>query len=138
MRIYELLFVCRPDTPEEEIDKIVAQLGEAAAAMNGRVDKAEKWGKRRLAYRIARHREGSYVLLVVHGQKGEMVKELERRLKVTDAVIKYLSIRVDEEWKRMEKMRQRREKRAARRPRRTPAAAPGGASAAAGETATTT
>ncbi len=135
MRIYELLFVCRPDTSEEEIDKIVAQLSEAAAAMNGRVDKAEKWGKRRLAYRVGRHREGSYVLLVVHGQKGEMVKELERRLKVTDAVIKYLSIRVDEEWKRMEKMRLRREKRAARRPRKAPAAAPSAPPAPAGEAA---
>jgi small subunit ribosomal protein S6 len=132
MRIYEVLFICRPDTPEEEIDRIVAQLGEAATAMGGRVDKAEKWGKRRLAYRIAKQREGSYILLVVHGQKGEMVKELERRLKVTDAVIKYLSIRVDEEWKRMDKLRQRRERRAARRPRRpAPAAAPPAGSAAA-------
>ena len=135
MRIYELIFICRPDTPEEEIDKIVAQTSEAAAAMGGRVDKAEKWGKRRLAYRVRKHREGSYVLLVVHGQKGEMVKELERRLKVNDAVIKYLSIRVDEEWKRMDKMRLRREKRAARRPRKAPAAAPSAAPAAAGEAA---
>jgi small subunit ribosomal protein S6 len=120
-REYELIFICRPGTPEEEIDKLVGNLQQATAEQQGRVEKIEKWGVRKLAYRVEKQREGFYVYLLLRGQRGEMVKELERRLKVTDSVIKYLTVRVDEERKRQQKLAARRERRASRRPRKAAA-----------------
>jgi small subunit ribosomal protein S6 len=132
-RIYDLIFICRPDTLEEEVDKIVATLERSAVEKGGKVEKTEKWGTRKLAYRVAKQREGFYVYLVVRGTQGEMIKELERRLQVLDPVIKYMTVRVDEELKRQRKLSQRRERRAARRPRRAPA--PAGTEPAAAGTA---
>ena len=127
-RLYDLIFICQPATPEEEIDKIIATLQQTATERGGTVEKTEKWGTRRLAYRVAKNREGYYVYLVLRSSNSEMVKELERRLKVADAVIKYQTIRLDEELKRQKKLVQRRERRASRRPRK-PAAAPSAPSA---------
>lgn len=121
-REYELIFICRPDTPEAEVDKLVATLQQAATEQQGGVKKIEKWGVRRLAYRVQKHREGFYVYLLLHSGRAEMVKELERRLKVTDSVIKYLTVRVDEERKRQQKLMARRERRSSRRPRKAVAA----------------
>ncbi len=118
-RLYDLIFICRPDTPEEEINKLVATLEQAATERGGKVEKAEKWGTRKLAYRVSRHREGFYVYLMLHSTQGEMIKELERRLKVSDPVIKYLTVRLDEELKRQQKLVRRRERKAARRPRKS-------------------
>jgi small subunit ribosomal protein S6 len=120
-RQYDLIFICRPDTPEPDVDKIIATLDHAASEKGGRIEKTEKWGRKRMAYRVQRMREGYYVFMVVRSSHGEVVKELERRLKVADAVIKYLTVRVDEELKRQEKLKKHREKRAARRPRKTAA-----------------
>ena len=124
MRIYEELFIIKPDTPEEEADQYVEQLQTQLTAAGATIDKVEKWGKRRLAYRIEKYREGSYVLLQFTGD-ANLVKELERRLKVSDSVIKYLTVRIDEELKRQEKFKRHRERRAARRPRKQAAPAPG-------------
>jgi small subunit ribosomal protein S6 len=118
-RQYDLIFICRPATPEEEIDKIVTTLEQTATERAGKVEKVEKWGTRKLAYRVSKHREGFYVYLVLRSTQGEMIKELERRLKVSDAVIKYLTVRVDEELKRQQKLIHRRERKAARRPRKS-------------------
>ncbi|MGB6199862.1 MAG: 30S ribosomal protein S6, partial [Candidatus Acidiferrales bacterium] len=98
-RLYDLIFICQPATPEEEIDKIIATLQQTATERGGTVEKAEKWGTKRLAYRVAKNREGFYVYLVLRSSNSEMVKELERRLKVADVVIKYQTIRLDEELK---------------------------------------
>lgn len=122
-RLYDLIFICRPDTPEEEVTKIVTTLEHAAAERGGKVEKVEKWGARKMAYRVAKHREGYYVYLVLRSTQGEMIKELERRLKVADPVIKYLTVRLDEEMKRQQKLARYRERKVARRPRK--AAAPG-------------
>ncbi len=106
-RLYDLIFITRPDTPEEEISKLVATLEQAATAATergGKVEKVEKWGTRKLAYRVHKHREGFYVYLVLRATQGEMIKELERRLKVSDPVIKYLTVRLDEELKRQQKL----------------------------------
>jgi small subunit ribosomal protein S6 len=121
MRKYEIIFVVRPDVPEEELDKLVTQMEGVVTGMGGRVEKTEKMGRRRLAYRISGHREGFYVLFFVEGS-GDTVKEFERRLKVTDSVIKFLTVRVDEELKRAEKFKALRAKQEARRPRSKPAA----------------
>src|SRR5208282_2131004 len=139
-RQYELIFICRPDTPEPDVDKIIVSIEQAATEKGGKIEKTEKWGRKRMAYRVQRLREGYYVYMVVRSTHGEVVKELERRLKVADAVMKYLTIRVDEELKRQEKLKKHREKRAARRPRKTapPAAPAAPASPSSGEQAAAT
>jgi small subunit ribosomal protein S6 len=123
-RQYDLIFICRPDTPESDVDKVISTLEHAAAEKGGKIEKTEKWGRKRMAYRVQRLREGFYVYMVVRSTHGELVKELERRLKVADPVIKYLTVRLDEEMKRQEKLKRHRERRAARRPRKTAPAAP--------------
>lgn len=117
-RLYDLIFICRPATPEEEIAKIIATLEHACAEKGGKVEKLEKWGTRKLAYRVARHREGYYVYLMIKSTQGDLIRELERRLAVSDAVIKYLTVRLDEDLKRQQKLAHRRERKAARRPRK--------------------
>ena len=117
MRSYEMLFIIRPDVPEEEIDGIVEPLKSVVTAGGGAVDKVDKWGKRRLAYRVQKYREGYYVLLQLSTEKAaEMVKEIERRLRVSDTVIKFLTVRIDPGLKRLEKLKKKREKRAQRKP----------------------
>jgi small subunit ribosomal protein S6 len=124
-RQYDLIFICRPDTPEAEIDKVISTLEHAATEKGGKIEKTDKWGRKRMAYRVQKLREGFYVYMVVRSSHGEVVKELERRLKVSDAVMKYLTVRVDEELKRQQKLQRHRERRAARRPRKTaPASVP--------------
>lgn len=130
MRIYEVVFIIRPDLPEAEIDALVEQMQQGITGAGGRVAKLEKWGKRPLAYRIGRQREGYFALFEVEGT-GETLREFERRLKVAEPVIKFLSVRVDLERKRMEKLRHRREHRAARRHRPGPPASSGSAEATA-------
>jgi small subunit ribosomal protein S6 len=115
MRVYEELFIVRPDAPEEEIDQLIEQLTTLIASQGGNVDKSEKWGVRKLAYRVQKRTEGFYVLLQFLA-KPETVMELERRLRVTDLVLKFLTVRIDEKMKKIEKRRKAREKRAARRP----------------------
>jgi small subunit ribosomal protein S6 len=120
MRIYEELFIIKPDAPEEEIDQFVEQLRTQLTAAGATVDKVEKWGKRRLAYRVDKYREGSYVLLQFTAGP-ESVKELERRLRVSDSVLKFLTVRIDETLKRLEKRKKDRDKRAAKRAASAPA-----------------
>ena len=136
-RQYDLIFICRPDTPEADVDKVIATLEHATAEKGGKIEAINKWGRRRMAYRVQKLREGYYVYLVVKSSHGELVKELERRLKVSDAVMKYLTVRLDEELKRQEKLKRHRERRAARRPRKaataTPAPSPGSGEQAAAQ-----
>jgi small subunit ribosomal protein S6 len=93
------------------------------ATSGGKVEKVEKMGRRRLAYRVKRQREGYYVLFLLEGG-GETVKEFERRLKVTDTVIKFLTVRIDEQLRREAKMKELRAKQEARRPKPKSAASP--------------
>jgi small subunit ribosomal protein S6 len=123
-RVYDLIFICRPATPEDEINKIVTTIEHSATEHGGKVDKSERWGTRRLAYRVSKHREGFFVYMVIHSTQGDIIKELERRLKVSDAVIKYQTVRLDEELKRQQKLVHHRERRASRRPRKQAAPAP--------------
>src|SRR5213083_3624115 len=114
MRNYEIMFVVNPTIAEEEIDKINTQVEGIVTSGGGAIEKIEKMGKRRLAYEIDKHREGYYVLFVI-AANGDIVKECERRLRVMDAVIKYMTVRTDEDVRRFEKIRSYRQKRAARR-----------------------
>jgi small subunit ribosomal protein S6 len=120
MRIYEELFIIKPDVPEEEADQFVENLQTHLTSAGATVDKVEKWGKRRLAYRVEKYREGAYVLIQFTGGP-EVVKELERRLRVTDSVLKFITVRIDETLKRLEKRKTVRDKRAAKRATQAPA-----------------
>ena len=123
MRKYEVMFIIRPDIPEDDMNKLVAQMERVVAGAGGKVEKVDKMGHRRLAYRVKKSREGIYVLFTLEGT-GETVKELERRLKVTDAVIKFMTVRIDEEQKRAEKRKVLRAKEDAKKRRSKPAVAP--------------
>ena len=103
-RIYELMFIVRPDMTDEDLDKLISTLQSAVPASGGTVQKVEKMGKRRLAYTVRRFHEGIYILLIVEGG-GPMIHELERRLRVTEPVIKFLTVRIDEEQKRLAKIK---------------------------------
>lgn len=122
-RLYDLIFIVRPATPEEEIKKAEHAVEVACSEKGGKIEKTEHWGTRRLAYRVAKHREGIYVYFQIRTAHGELIHEIERRLRVQDSVIKYLTVRLDEDIKRQKKLSSIREKRAARRPKR-PAPSP--------------
>jgi small subunit ribosomal protein S6 len=128
-RLYDLIFIVRPDTPDADLDKLIGTLEHAAGEKQAKFEKIEKWGRRRMAYRVKKLREGIYTYISVRSGHGELIKELERRLKVADPVIKYLTIRIDEEMKRQQKLARHREKRAARRPKKQAAPAPSGSNA---------
>jgi small subunit ribosomal protein S6 len=114
MRIYEELFIINPDAPDEEVDAFIEQLRTQLTALGATVDKVDKWGKRRLAYRVDKYREGTYVLFQFTAEP-QHVYEFERRLRVADLVLKFLTVRVDETIKRLEKRKKSRDKRAAKR-----------------------
>ena len=124
MRTYEELFIIKPDAPEEEADQFVEQLRTQLTSAGATVDKIDKWGKRRLAYRVDKYREGSYVLFQFTAGP-ESVKELERRLRVADMVLKFLTVRIDQTLKRLDKRKKVRDRRAAKRASAAPPAAPG-------------
>ncbi len=121
MRIYEELFIVKPDAPEEKVDAYIATIRDLIRGNGGTVAKEEKWGKRKLAYRVAKFNEVAYVLLEFTSAP-ETIPEIERRMRVTDMVIKFLTVRRDERLKKVAKRQKRREERAARRP--APPAAP--------------
>jgi small subunit ribosomal protein S6 len=115
MRVYEELFIVKPDAPEEEVDGFVEQVKQIITSGKGTVDKVDKWGVRKLAYRVQKYNEGLYIL-VQFSSSPELVKEVERRMRVADLVIKFITVRVDERLKKVEKRKKARDKRAARRP----------------------
>ena len=109
-RTYELMFIVRPDMAEEDQDKLISTLETAVTSSGGQLKNVEKMGKRRLAYTVRRFHDGIYILLTVEGSGG-LVHELERRLRVTEPVIKFLTVRIDEEQKRLDKIKKLKEAR---------------------------
>jgi small subunit ribosomal protein S6 len=109
-RTYELMFIVRPDMTEEDLDKLISTLQSVIPTSGGSLVKIEKMGKRRLAYTVRRFHDGIYVLLVIEGG-GPVIHELERRLRVSEPVIKFLTVRVDEEHKRLDKIKKLRDAR---------------------------
>jgi small subunit ribosomal protein S6 len=114
VRQYELVYILSPDATEQEIADLHTQIETIIARYQGELVKTENWGRRKLAFRIGKHREGTYVLEVFKGT-GELTKELDRRLKVIDNVIRHLCVRVDEELRLAERTRARREAETQRR-----------------------
>jgi small subunit ribosomal protein S6 len=123
MRNYEIIFIVRPDATEEDVEKLISQMEGVVTGTGGKTDKVEKMGRRRLAYRVAKQREGIYVLFRLQGS-GDTVKEFERRLKVIDTVIKFMTVRIDEDLERAEKFKALRSKQESKKRRSKPAAAP--------------
>ena len=109
-RTYELMFIVRPDMLDDDLDKLVSTLEATVTTAGGSVKSVERMGKRRLAYAVRRFHDGIYILLTVEGG-GAVIHELERRLRVTEPVIKFLTVRIDEEQKRLDKIKQLREAR---------------------------
>src|ERR1700678_2929092 len=123
MRVYEELFILKPDTVEEEVDGFVDQIQHVITDGKGTIDKTDKWGVRKLAYRVQKYNEGLYVL-IQFSSTPDLVKEVERRMRVADGVIKFITVRIDEKLKKIEKRKKSRDKRAARKPAPMPVAAP--------------
>ena len=103
-RTYELMFIVRPDLVDEEQDKLISTVEAQVGTAGGTVKHVERMGKRRLAYIVRKFQDGIYVMMTLEGEGG-MVKEVERRLRVTEPVIKFLTVRVDEEQKRLAKVK---------------------------------
>ena len=103
-RLYEVMFIVRPDVVDEELDKLIAGFEGTVTGGGGSIKSSEKWGRRKLAYTVRKFNDGNYVLLTINAD-GAVVAELERRLRVTEPVIKFLTVRMDEEEKRLAKIR---------------------------------
>jgi len=106
-RVYEILFIADPNLGEPEVLALTTTVQGFVEKEGGTVSKTEQWGKKRLTYIIKKHREGSYVLMVAEGS-AEMMKEVERRMRVVDGVIKFITVRVDEELKKADRRKARR------------------------------
>ena len=113
-RQYELVYIVTPEATDQEVADLHTQIEQIVQRFNGTFDKTENWGRRKLAYEIGHHREGTYVVETISGS-GEMVKEIDRRLRVIDQVIRHLTVRVDEELRVAERTRAARKATQARR-----------------------
>jgi small subunit ribosomal protein S6 len=113
-RKYELVYVVSPDATEEQVADLQTQVESIVQRMNGKVEQVDNWGRRKLAYEIGRHKEGTYVLFIITGS-GELMKEIDRRLKVFDIVMRHLTVRVDEDQAVVERMRAKRTETSRRR-----------------------
>src|SRR6185437_1036725 len=113
-RQYELVYILPPDTTEQQVADLHEQVGQVVSRMHGQIEKNENWGRRRLAYEIGHNKEGFYVLEVINGS-GELMKELDRRLKVMDQVIRHMVVRVDEGKKVVERTQTKRRTESERR-----------------------
>ena len=122
-RLYEVMFIVRPDVTEEDLDKLIAGFNTTVTTGGGVIKTTEKMGRRKLAYMVRKCNDGNYVLLTVEAD-GVVIAELERRLRVSEPVIKYITVRIDEEEKRLAKVK------ALRGTRRKVSAEPAGFAAA--------
>ena len=113
-RKYELVYIVSPDATEDQGTDLHTQVDGIVQRMGGQIEKTDNWGRRRLAYEIGRHKEGTYVLEVINGS-GDLLKEIDRRLKVFDLVIRHLVVRVDEDQEVIERTRARRGQASSRR-----------------------
>ena len=118
-RQYELVYIVSPDATDQDVADLHTQVESIVTRLQGEMVRTENWGRRKLAYRIGKHREGTYVLEVFNGS-GELTKELDRRLKVSDLVIRQLIVRVDEELRVAEHSRGKRQANAQKRADRRP------------------
>ncbi len=110
MRNYEVVFIAAPTLTSEELDGFISHVQTVVESKNGKVVKVDNWGKKSFAYKIKRFREGYYVVLSIEGDGGA-IAELERRFRVTDYIIRFISVRIDEDLKRSEKIKNARRRK---------------------------
>ena len=111
MRNYEVVFIAAPTLTSEELDAFINHAEAVIEGKNGKIVKVDNWGKKSLAYKINKFREGYYVVLSIEAEGGA-IAELERRFRVTDFIIRFISVRVDEDLKRAEKIKAARRRKA--------------------------
>ena len=136
-RLYEVMFIVRPDAVDEDVDKLIAGFTTNVTNGGGVVKNVEKMGRRKLAYLVRKFNDGNYILMTIEAG-GPVVLELERRLRVSEPVIKFITVRMDEEEKRLAKikaLRGTRRKVSAEAPAAAPVAHPPAAEPAAAEAA---
>ena len=114
-RTYEVIFIIDPDTADDEVMQLSEGVQKIITSQGGSITKTEMMGKRQLAYEINHKRNGTYVLLEVEGSGAE-IAEVERRMRVNDQILRYMTIRVDEMRRRADKLKGRRARKAAKRP----------------------
>jgi small subunit ribosomal protein S6 len=119
-RIYEVMFIVRPDMTDEDLDKLVSNLESNAVTAGAKVKNSERMGKRRLAYMVRNFNDGIYILMTLEAD-GKAIHEVERRLRVSEPVIKFITVRVDEIQKRAEKIQKLRASKVKRSAIPTPA-----------------
>jgi small subunit ribosomal protein S6 len=113
-RQYELVYIVPPETTEQQVAELHEQIGGIVTRLHGTIEKTDNWGRKKLAYDIGHHKEGVYVLEVINGS-GELMKEIDRRLRVTDLVVRHMIVRVDEERKVIDRTRSKRQSESERR-----------------------
>jgi small subunit ribosomal protein S6 len=113
-RQYELIYILPPETSEQQAGELHEQVAQTVARLHGQIEKTENWGRRKFAYEIGHFKEGVYVLEVINGT-GELMKELDRRLKVIDQVVRHMIVRVDAEKRVVERTRTKRQTESERR-----------------------
>ena len=113
-RQYELLYILPPDSTEQQVAELHEQIASVVSRLNGQIEKTDNWGRRRLAYEIGPHKEGVYVLELINGS-GDLMKEIDRRLRVLDQVVRHIVVRVDEEKKVVDRTRTKRQTESERR-----------------------
>jgi len=107
LRTYEIAFIAAPNTADDDLSKLNSQIENIIAERGGKITKVDNWGRRKLAYRIEKFDEGIYTFVYVEGS-GQEIAEVERRLRVTDFVIRHLTVRTDEDLKRAAKLKAKR------------------------------
>lgn len=123
-RRYELVYVVSPEVAEDGVNELHERITGIIGQLGGQVEKTDNWGRRRLAYEIGRHREGTYVIVLITGP-AELVTELDRRLRVMEQLLRHLVIRMDEEMRKTGRKRERRQRKQDKR-RAAKAASAGG------------
>ncbi|HWT66467.1 MAG TPA: 30S ribosomal protein S6 [Terracidiphilus sp.] len=103
-RLYEVMFIVRPDVADEDVDKLIATFTNSVTSNGGTVKSVEKLGRRKLAYLVQKFSDGNYLLFTIEAP-GAVIAELERRLRVAEPVIKFITVRIDEEEKRLAKVK---------------------------------
>ena len=114
-RQYEVIFIVDPGADDDEVTRLTENHKQIVTDQGGVITKSESWGKRPLAYEILHNTEGTFVLMEIEGS-GREIAELERRMRVNDRILRYLTVRVDEDRRRADKFKDRRERKAAKRP----------------------
>ena len=114
-RVYEVVFIINPEAGDDEVMRLSEGVQKIITGQGGSITKTEVIGRRQLAYEINHKKDGTYVLLEVEGSGAE-IAELERRMRVNDQILRYMTIRVDEDRRRADKLKDRRARKAARQP----------------------